>query len=176
MFLVAVGLAACSSGTSAGSATRTVSAAAVKEANTLVESGLRAQSAGQLGQALRDYEQATAKDSGLAVAYYDIGTIHQQQHSIGAAEQAYERALAVDPRYKPALFNLAILLTPNDPPRAESIYRQLLALNAQDADVNFNFGLLLIAQGQSAEGHQDLRKAIALDPTLAQRVPAGITP
>lgn len=176
MFVLATGLAACTGGTSGSSASGPVSATAVKDANALVESGLRAQNAGQLTQALRDYEQATAKDPRIAVAYYDIGVIHQQQHGVAAAEQAYERALAVDPKYKPALFNLAILLTPTDPVRAESIYRQLLTLNSEDADVNFNLGLLLIDEGKSTEGHEDLRKAIALDPSLAQRVPAGITP
>lgn len=155
---------------------KAIAASAATAANSLVQAGLRAQSAGRLTLALRDYEEATAKDPKTTAAFYDIGVVSQQQGSSTAARQAYEQALAVDPAYKPALFNLAILVTPDDPARAVSLYRRLLAINSQDADVNFNLGLLLISQGQSEEGHGDLRTAIALDPSLASRVPAGITP
>jgi hypothetical protein len=34
----------------------------------------------------------------------------------------------------------------------------------------------LIAQNQQVPGHADLKRAIQLNPALASRVPAGITP
>ena len=146
------------------------------QANALVQSGLRAQSHGQTQQALNDYLQATAKDPTNKFAYYDAGVIYQQQNNLAAAEAAYHKALLVDPNYKPALFNLAICLTPSDPAQAIATYRQLLQINQNDPNVLFNLGLLLIAQNQGAEGHADLQKAIQLQPALRSRVPAGITP
>ena len=51
---------------------------------------------------------------------------------------------------------------------------QFGGMNANDANVNFNLGLLLIAQNQPGPGHADLKKAIQINPALASRVPAGI--
>lgn len=146
-------------------------------ANALIAQGLNAESIGQTQQAVRDFQAAAAKDPTNHIAYYDLGVIYQQnlnEPSLAAAE--YNKALLADPSYKPAMFNLAIVDTQSDPQGAISLYNKLLALNPNDANVNFNLGLLLIAQNQSTQGHTDLKKAILIDPSLAKRVPAGITP
>jgi len=137
---------------------------------------MKQQARGQVGMALTDYEAASIKDPTNKYAYYDIGVIYQQRGDGTDAESAYHRALLADPGYRPALFNLAILLTSADPNQAIGLYRQLLQINTNDANVNFNLGLLLISQNQPVEGHADLQKALRLDPTLRSRVPPGITP
>ena len=158
--------AACSSTPSASSS-----------ADSLVAQGLQAESDGQSQQAVNDFTAATTKDPSNAIAYYDLGVLYQQklnEPSQAAAE--YNKALLINPKYKPAMFNLAILDTSSDPQSAISLYNQLLALNPNDANVNFNLGLLLIAQNQSAQGHADLKKAVLINPSLVKRLPAGITP
>jgi Tfp pilus assembly protein PilF len=40
----------------------------------------------------------------------------------------------------------------------------------------YNLGLLLIQNGQSTEGEQYLNQAIKIDPSLINKVPAGVTP
>ena len=92
------------------------------------------------------------------------------------AAQAYKKALTMKPKYRSAMFNLAIVDTPNQPQSALNLYNELLLQNPKDANVSFNLGLLLIAQNQPVPGHAALKRAISLDSALAARVPAGITP
>jgi Tfp pilus assembly protein PilF len=145
-------------------------------ANHLIQSALKAQSKGNRAQAVKDLQAAIAANPANAIAYYDLGVIYQQANDANDAIAQYHKALLANPNYKPALFNLAISYTTSDPGQAISLYNQLLALNPNDANVLFNLGLLLIANNQSTDGHADLKKAIALSPALASRVPSGITP
>jgi Flp pilus assembly protein TadD len=145
-------------------------------ADKLVSQGLNAESIGQNGQAMQDFNAAAGKDPTNKYAYYDLGVIYQQQNDAVNAAAQYHKALLVDANYKPALFNLAVLETSTNPQDAIAQYNHLLQLNPTDSNVNFNLGLLLIAQGQGAAGHADLKKAIQVNPALASRLPAGITP
>ena len=143
----------------------------------LVRQGTVAQSRGDLAVAVTRFQAAMAKDPTDVDAPYDLGVLFQQRLHDGAlAASYYTRALAVDPTFKSALFNLALVETPKNPARAISLYNQLLALNANSPQVLWNLGLLLISQNQSSQGHADLAKAVALDPTLAKQAPPGVTP
>jgi tetratricopeptide (TPR) repeat protein len=153
------------------------SASPSSEANALITQGLKAENHGQYQQALTDFSSATQKNPDSAIAYYDLGVLYQEHlnnQSEAAAE--YNKALLADPKYRPAMFNLAIAVTPTNPQQAINLYDQLLKVNPNDANANFNLGLLLIGQNQSSQGHAALKKAIFIDPSLKSRVPAGITP
>lgn len=146
-------------------------------ANALISQGRSAESHGESQQALKDFTEAAGKNPASAIAYYDLGVVYQQ--SLNDANQAaneYNKAILADPSYQPALFNLATLEASSNPQGAIGVYNQLLKLNPNDVNVLFNLGLLLIAQNQGTQGHADLKKAISLDPSLASRVPKGITP
>lgn len=158
----------------AGCSSKAPSATPAGNSNKLVQNGLAAESTGQSSQAAKDFQAAVAEDSKNKYGYYDLGVIYQQQNDIANASIAYRRALLIDPNYKPALFNLAVLETPGDPAGAISLYQQLLVINPNDANVNFNLGLLLVGQGQAAAGKADLQKAVAEAPSLASRLPANI--
>ena len=168
--LAAVALAATACSTSGPSATPSGTA------NQLVGAGLAAQQQGLIPQAKQDYQAAISKDPNNKYAYYDLGVIYQNAQDSTNASTNYRRALVIDPNFKPALFNMAVLETSSDPHGAIALYQQLLQLNPNDANVNFNLGLLLIAQGQPAQGHADLSKAIQIDPSLSSRLPAGTKP
>jgi Tfp pilus assembly protein PilF len=166
--VVALAATACSSTGSSATPSGT--------ANQLVGAGLAAQQQGLIPQAKQDYQAAIGKDPNNKYAYYDLGVIYQQAQDATDASTDYRRALVIDPNFKPALFNMAVLETSSDPHGAIALYQQLLQLNPNDANVNFNLGLLLIAQGQPAQGHADLTKAVQIDPTLTSRLPAGTKP
>jgi hypothetical protein len=53
---------------------------------------------------------------------------------------------------------------------------KLLAMNANDSNVLFNLGLILIDEGQKAQGQSDIDKAVVLNPELRSRLPAGVSP
>jgi len=168
LLAIALSAAACSS---SGPSSPASSAAA------LIAQGLNAESIGQTQQAVKDFENATAKDPASYIAYYDLGVMYQQNlNEPSLAANEYNKALLANPTYNPAMFNLAIVETPSDPQSAISLYNKLLARNPNDANVNFNLGLLLIAQKQVLQGDVYLKKAIAIDPSLAKRLPAGVTP
>lgn len=152
---------------------RTTTAAS---ANQLVGDGLAAQLGGNLDEALKDYRAAEAADPTNKFAPYDIGVIDQQRNQIGAAADEYRKALAIDPEYPPALYNLAVLEAPTDPLSAISLYREELQVSPSDASANFNLGILLINQGQSATGRAYLGTALRLNPALASDLPPGIQP
>jgi Tfp pilus assembly protein PilF len=158
------------------SCTTTTTPSSSLSASQLVEQGLNAQSLGQTQQAQQDYQAAVAKDPTNKYAFYDLGVIYQQENDATNASMQYHKALVIDPNYKPALFNLAVLETPTNPQGAIALYQLLLQLNPSDANVNFNLGLILIANTQSTQGHADLQKAIQINPALRSRLPAGITP
>lgn len=146
-------------------------------ANSLISKGLSAESSGQYQQALSDFNQAATDNPASAIAYFDLGAVYQERlNNPTAAEGEYNKALLADPVYAPAMFNLATIETKSDPQGAITLYNQLLRLNPNDANSNFNLGLLLISQGQTAQGQSALTKAIFLKPSLKSRVPAGITP
>jgi Tfp pilus assembly protein PilF len=152
------------------------SATPTSTADQLVAAGLAAQQQGQIDKAKQDYQAAIAQDPNNKYAYYDLGVIYQQAKDSTDASTNYRRALLIDPNFKSALFNMAVLETSSNPQGAISLYQQLLQLNPNDANVNFNLGLLLIAQGQSTQGHADLSKALQVDPSLSSRLPAGTKP
>jgi tetratricopeptide (TPR) repeat protein len=146
-------------------------------APNLVEQGIGATSDGHFAQAVARYESALAKNPLDVDAPYDLGVLYQQSlHNPGLAAMYYADALRLDPTYKPAMFNLAIVDSSRDPQEAIALYHQLLAVNPNDANAAFNLGLLLIAHNQSVEGHADLKKALLLNPALTSRLPKGVTP
>ena len=49
-------------------------------------------------------------------------------------------------------------------------------MNPNDSNTLYNLGLLLINQGQSAQGETDVQKAVLINPALKNRVPPGVTP
>jgi Flp pilus assembly protein TadD len=170
-FLVAgVLAAACNSGTPSASSA----------AGTLISQGLDAESHGQTHQALTDFTEALKKDPANAVGYYDLGVVYQEYLSNPTqAAVEYNKALLVNPNYKPAMYNLATIKASTDPQGAMTLYTQLLKLDPKQANVLFNLGLLQIAQSDPTTqltGHSNLKQAIALQPSLGSRVPKGITP
>ena len=58
------------------------------------------------------------------------------------------------------------------PQTAISLYRQLLALNPNDANVHLHLGLVLRQVGQTAAADAEIATAVRLDPALASRVPS----
>lgn len=162
--------AACGGGSGNSDATS-------NSAKTLITQGLRAQSSGNMQQAIRDFAAAASKEPTSPLPYYNIGVIYQEYlKKPSEAATYYEKALHADAKYKSALFNLAVLNTSTNPQTAINFYNRLLAINPNDPNVLFNLGLLLIGGGHTTQGEADVQKAVALNPALRKRVPAGVTP
>jgi tetratricopeptide (TPR) repeat protein len=168
VLLIALMASACGSGGSSPSST----------ADSKISAGISAESRGQYQEALTDYNEAIAANPTNAIAYYDLGALYQEHlNEPNKAAAEYNKAMLAKPDYRLAMFNLAILDTPHSPLDAIALYKQILQFDPNDANTLFNLGLLLVGQSQStAQGQSYLSKAISLDPSLASRVPKGVTP
>lgn len=132
--------------------------------------GLEAHAAGKLEEAERFYRAALADDPSDKFAHYNLGLIAQTQGNESSAVSEYQRTLAVDPQFVPALFNLAVLRTKNDAAEAIELYRKIIGIEPNHATAHLNLGFLLRAFGKATEGKAELDKAVKLDPSLAGRV------
>jgi tetratricopeptide (TPR) repeat protein len=140
-------------------------------ATTLVTQGLKAQLSGDLATAASDYQQAIHLDGSNMVAHYDLGTVHDQQRSSAQAISEYQAALVIDPTFPDALFNLAVDTAGTNPQSASVLYSRVVSLQPKYAAAWLNLGFALMTQGDGVQAKADWAKAIALDPTLASRLP-----
>jgi tetratricopeptide (TPR) repeat protein len=159
--IVAIAIAAC--GNSSSQSTRA--------ADRLVNEGLRASQQGRLAEAIKDFQAAIKQNPLDAYAYYDLGVVFQQENDNSDAATEYRKALLVNPSYKSALFNLAVLETSTSPADAVLDYQRLNTIDPNDPNVLLNLGLLLRQMGNSTQGNVYIERAIELNPAYASRVP-----
>lgn len=148
------------------------SASPAQQADDLVTAGLKAQLSGDLATAQSDYNQALKLDDNK-YAHFDLGTIYEAQADKVRAIAEYHDALAVDPNFVSALFNLAVDTAANDPRGAEQLYRKVVALQPTDADAWLNLGFVLMNEGNSTAARAEWAQATALDASLASRIPGA---
>jgi tetratricopeptide (TPR) repeat protein len=147
---------------------------ATGDASQLVGTGLAAEAAGNVNQALVDYKAAASENPGNAYAHYDIGTIYQQRRFTRAAAKEYRQTLLIDPKFADALYNMGVLEAPIDPTTAIAYYLKDLAIEPNNASANFNLGLLLIKRGEETRGYSYLKDGLRLNRALSADIPPGV--
>jgi Tfp pilus assembly protein PilF len=160
----------------AGIVNLTTSQPDAEQAAAYVSAGLTAQSQGHLDDAIEDYRQALAHEPRDTVAYYDLGTVQSTQGDLSLAVQDYDAALQFNGNYAPALYNLALLLTPSDPTEAVSLYQRVTQVSPEDATAYLNLGFVLHTLGRDGDARTAFAAAVRIDPTLASRIPAALRP
>jgi tetratricopeptide (TPR) repeat protein len=144
--------------------------------DALITAGNSSQQKGDAAGAAALYAKAIADDPTNAVALYDLGDLDQiTLHESGAAETDYERALAIDPHFVDARFNLAILETQAHPRSAIAAYDTIVGFDPKDAEAYLNLGYLLRGVGETAASAAAFQKATAIDPALKSRVSKPIS-
>jgi tetratricopeptide (TPR) repeat protein len=149
--------------------------------NELLDAGVTALKAGNIAGAKADFNAVIRNDQSDKylnnnIAYYDLGVIAQTQGKKSEAETDYKSAIVLDPNYPAAEYNLAIEESSGDPQDAIALYRKVIATNPTDVNAIYNLGLLLYQTGQKTEGEALLTQAIKMTPSLAKKVPGGVTP
>jgi tetratricopeptide (TPR) repeat protein len=118
------------------------------------------------------FQQAIAKDPSDAAGQYDLGVAYQGDGDRRDAFHQYSQALADDPRYVPALFNKAILLSAHNAPLAIFDYRHVIDIQPDSPTAFLNVGLLLSRTRSALQlALFDLNQAVRLDPALRSRIP-----
>jgi tetratricopeptide (TPR) repeat protein len=102
-------------------------------------------------------------------AHLALGAFQAQRGDAAAAEAAYRTALRLDPRFVPAMVNLADLYRAlGRDADGEELLRQAVAVDPDDAAAEHGFGLLKARQGKLEDAIALLRNAASLAPDNAR--------
>lgn len=121
--------------------------------------------------ALKELIAAEQFNADRPEAMVRLGDLHAARGQGADAEQAYRRALGIDPKFAPASVNLAQMLEQQGrPDAAMELLRQAAAYNERSAEIQHALGLALIRQGQPGAALAHLGKAASLRPEAVRMV------
>ena len=123
---------------------------------------------GQWEEASVQYREVLRLDPGLASAHNNYGATLVRQRRFSEAIESYATALRLNPDYGDAHYNLALVLALQRRFN-EAVPHYIAAARVEPRAVVFNnLGYALTALGRIDEGVEAYRKAIQLDPTMAE--------
>ncbi len=95
--------------------------------------------------------------------------LDEDETTRGRAEEAYRRAIELDPGLATAVTNLGNLrLVAGDREEAEELYRRAMAADATQAEAPYNLAYLLVERGDHQHAVGLFEKAIALRPDFSE--------
>jgi tetratricopeptide (TPR) repeat protein len=101
-------------------------------------------------------------------AYLTGCRLDEDESTYEEAEEAYRRAIALDPTLANALTNLGNLMFRRDRMAdAEELYRRALKLDPDQPEAHYNFGFLLFERREVAAAMESFQRALASDPSFA---------
>lgn len=106
-------------------------------------------------------------------AWYALGRCYYTQSSFPQAQQAFDRALALDSNDLKAATNLALTLEMlNQPAKADGAYKRAIVLADSDPHTDrwpyLDYGSFLLEQGRAKESIPLLSRSVAIAPACAQ--------
>lgn len=118
-------------------------------------------------KALARQLELVAEEPGAASGHNDLGNLLLLAGRYEEAEEAYRRAIELDPGDTGPRFNLGVLQQQMGKNRAASeTYRELLERAPQHAWANYQLGVLLAERGQREQAIDRYARAFAADPSL----------
>jgi arylsulfatase A-like enzyme/predicted Zn-dependent protease len=119
----------------------------------------------RLDAAFERIRTVLAADSDILAAYNVLGNLHVKNGDRAKALQAFQQALAKDPKYRPALFNVAVLYHDLNRPRdAADTLQRLLALDPRDSDVLLKLGQAALDARDAAKAQTFFDQVLAVNP------------
>src|SRR5258707_7124912 len=103
--------------------------------------------------AYRDAAGSAPNDAAIQTAF---GDLFLEKYDRPEALKSYQMALAVDPKWTPALIGAARVLADENPPQARTLATQALAINPSSVDAQ----LFLASEAADANKHDEARKAL----------------
>jgi tetratricopeptide (TPR) repeat protein len=153
----------------AEAAYRQALALAPHHAETLHLLGLVTYRLQRLHESLDYLRAAVERDACSPVYRFNFAVVLQKAGRSMDALAAYEKAVALNPRYPEAHGNLGnVLRETGNLTGAVSAYEQALKLNPSQADIHNNLGVAKKELGQPQEAITCYRNALALKPTHAE--------
>jgi tetratricopeptide (TPR) repeat protein len=101
-------------------------------------------------------------------AYLKGCRLDEDESTYDAAEEAYRRAIELDPTLANALTNLGNLMFKRERmPEAEELYLRALKLDAEQPEAHYNLGFLLFERREVTAAVESFERALASDPSFA---------
>ncbi len=120
------------------------------------------------GEAIECYLKVIELDPKMVNAHANLGLAREKQGRLPEAIAAYEKALAIDPRFAPAIGSLARLLatcseeTFHDPRRALTLAQQAINLDPTNPDYHRTLGFAYYRIGDWKRATASLEKSLEL--------------
>jgi tetratricopeptide (TPR) repeat protein len=162
-------------GTASNGSSSAASSAANASFDDLVGAGTQLLAHGNASGASQLFAQAVSKRPHDPVGYYDLGVAHAREGRVRQSLADYGGALKADPKYVPALYNLAIAFSHRRPKIAMYFLRRTIALKPDSPTALLHLGLLSYPDPKlRARALQDLKRAIVLEPSLEASIPPAL--
>ena len=163
-----LGLAGCGSGGSSShtSSGKSVGSTALSAA-ALINQGIAEANAKQYQQAETTFRDVLVLSPENKFAWYNLGLLAQVQNKAADALVDYSRAISIDPKYTPAMYNKAILLERTNLRSALALYQQITSINPKAATAYLREGFVYQRLGDKSGAKQARGRAVALDSRLA---------
>jgi tetratricopeptide (TPR) repeat protein len=173
LLALSIVLAACGSGnsdlgsSSGQSSSSTTTVQATNAAAALINTGITQANAKQYQEAETTFRDVLVLSPSNKFAWYNLGLIAQMQNQATAALADYTKAIAIDPKYTPAMYNKAILLERTNPHAALALYQLITSINAKAATAYLRESFVYQRLGDKAKASEARGHAVALDSSLA---------
>jgi tetratricopeptide (TPR) repeat protein len=154
--------------------THTPTVVSQNDPDALLSEGIRQGDAGDFDTANSNFRRVLTLDKNNKFAWYNLGVIAGMEDNSAEAIRDYDSALALDPTFTPAMYNKAILIEGSNPDTAIDLYQKIITINTSASTTYLRLGLLLAKKGDHAGALDNLRSAIAIDPTLINSIPSGL--
>jgi Tfp pilus assembly protein PilF len=119
--------------------------------------------------ALAEYEQIQWVNIERVESNLNLGWVRAARGDLEGAEQAYRKALRVDPEFVPAMVNLSDLYRQMErEAEGQRLLERAVGLQPDNGDVRHALGLLLARRGQLGQAIEELRRAAELSPQMAR--------
>ena len=131
-----------------------------------INRGIRFETAGKLGEALREYSLATRAEAAPVHALVNLISVYGKLGRYEEADAAYRETISRNSGIEEAHYNHAVTLSRRAlHGEAEAAYRQALAVNPYSADARLNLGDALEQQGRDADAAEQFREVLQLSPS-----------
>jgi tetratricopeptide (TPR) repeat protein len=123
---------------------------------------------GRLDEAEALFEEIVEGTPDILEAYLNLGHIHAQREDWSSAEASYLKALELRPGNRDATTGLTLVyMESGQEQKAEELVNRAAGEDPEDANAQFNRGVFLMNNGDSAAAISAFEAALAADSTMA---------
>jgi tetratricopeptide (TPR) repeat protein len=139
----------------------------------LFQAGLTQMANKKWSAATTSFQNVLAISPGNLYANYDLGVVAQATGHYSEAISYYNKTLAANAAYQPAIYNEAILLESSDPQQAIAMYQKVVKIDPKAATAYLRLAVVQAEQGDSTDAKANDAKAVSIDPALSKyKLPA----